>query len=270
MARTDILRIGEYHSLAAAPLYHALKRAAGPEHWVFIPGGPTELDHALERDQLDLTLASPLLAASAPLDYLVLPGLGYGAKRHVRDMLLFSDMLLDDMDEMTISLPGPTTATAMLQLLTNRYLQFQNQFIMGWGNAEAFLLAGDAALRERLLARYAYVYDLGDLWRHYTGQAMIYSLWMLKKETWRRKKSPIVAFERALRLAIAGAAADFKAVAASLAGYEWIKPAAMTQLWGQINFELLPAHYDGLDRFFEECAEGGLIEEPPELEYAEV
>ena len=266
-----ILRIGEYDSLGAVPAYFHLKSTFRQEHWRFAPAAMPDLDRALDRDEVDVGLVSPLLLASAPSDFLVLPGLGYAAARHTRDMFLFSDMLLDDMDEMTFSVPGECSASYMLQLVTGRYLQFQNQFITGWGNAEAFLLVGDHALRERLLARYAYVYDLGDLWRHYTGKPMVYLLWAVKKETFRRRREEVRDFHRTLQRGLELMRSDWAVTAAKLKGYDWVRsPQTITQLWTSVNYELSPPHYEGLDKFFDDCAEDGIIEEPPELEYAEV
>jgi len=94
-------------------------------------------------------------------------------------MLFFSDILLDDMDELTVSLQeGALTSSAIVKVVLGRYLQYQNQFINGWGPAEAYVLEGDPAVRERMLARYTYVYDVGDLWRHYTRMPMIYYVWV--------------------------------------------------------------------------------------------
>ena len=265
------LRIGQYESLGTQPAYYHLLRELRQDHWQFVPAIPTDLDRALEHDEVDISLVSPLLLCTAPDDYLVLPGVGYGARRHTRNMFLFSDMLLDDIDEMTISIPGEITSATILQIVTGRYLQFQNEFIVGWGSAEAFLLVGDPALRERQLGRYAYVYDIGDLWRHYTGKHMVYGLWALKRETFRRRREEVLDFHRSLRRGIALMTGDWAVAAAQLRGYEWLRnPQTILQLWADLDFELTEEHLVGLQRYFTDCVESGIIEEPPEIAYAEV
>lgn len=264
------LRIGEYDSLGAVPAYWHLKQELRQDWWTFVPGTIPELDRALERDEIEVSLVSPLLIASAPADYLALPGLGYGARRHTRDMFLFSDMLLDDMDEMTISLPDESTAANLIQIITGHFLQFQNQFITGWGDADAFLLVGDPALRERQLGRYAYVYDVGDLWRHYTKSAMAYYLWAVKRDTLRRKREAVLDFYRSLRRGLTLHQDDWALTASRVQGYDWVRnPKTITQLWADVNHELSEEHLKGLEKYFVECMELGLIDEPPEIQYLE-
>jgi chorismate dehydratase len=267
---TKTLRIGEYPSLGTMPFYFPLKHVFNEPNWTFVPGQPDELDAMLARGELDVALATPLAIAHAPHDYLIFPDLGYAGHAHVKDILLFSDLLLDDMDEMTLSLQeGHSVAAALMRIVLARYLQYQNEFIAGWGNAEAYLLAGDPALRERLLARYAYVYDVGDLWRHYTGKAMIYHLWVVHKEFPREKLPLMVLFQRLLKQAVAMARSDYNRLSTLLPGYDWLKKPLWVQLWSQVEYELMPAHFEGLHKFYEDCAEIGLIEEVPDLEYFE-
>ena len=40
--------------------------------------------------------------------------MGYGGHGHMRDMLLFSDMYLDDMDELTVALPEESPMVSAL------------------------------------------------------------------------------------------------------------------------------------------------------------
>lgn len=264
------LVIGEHVSLGAAPFYFPLKYLFKEENWEFVQGTPADIDRALERNEVDVGLASPLTVASAPQDFLILPDLGYAARRHVRDILLFSDMLLDDMDEMAVSLPENSPVAAdLIRVILGRYLGYQNVFINGWGNAEAYVLAGDPALRERILARYSYVYDVGDLWRHYTRASMIYYLWVVRKEILHRKKSMLVLFHRLLKQGVDTACSDFDRLAGLVNGYEWIKKPMISQLWNRVEYHLQPPHFEGLLKFYEDCADLGIIEDVPDLEYYE-
>ena len=267
---TTTLRIGEYRSLATLPYFFPLRHLFREPNWVFLQTAPHELEAALDKGELDLALVSPSALIQNPLDYLIFPDLGLAARGHVRDILFFSDMLLEDLDEMTVSVEnGFSIAQNIVRLVLGRYLQYQNQFISGWGNAEAYVLTGDAALRERILARYAYVYDLGDLWRHYTGKAMIYYLWVVRKDALREKKALLSLFYRRLKQALEYSLADWSRLAGMVQGYEWLKRTMIVQLWTQLEYQLQPPHFEGLLRYYEDCAEFSLLDEPPDLEYFE-
>jgi chorismate dehydratase len=265
-----VLRIGEYTSLGTLPYFFPLRKVFNEPNWQFVSGQPDELSSALSRGEVDVALVPPLTVAGKPFDYLVLSDLGYAGNGHIKDALLFSDMLLDDMDEMTLSLPeGSSTISGMIHVVLDRYLQYQNEFIMGWGNAEAFLLSGDSALRERILARYSYVYDVGDLWRHYTGKPMIYYLWIIKKRAMRKKKKLIIQFHRLLKQSLEVSRSDWSRIASLAEGYDWVKKPMFNQVWKKVEYDLSPGHFEGLNRFYEDCIEVGIIEDIPELEFFE-
>ncbi len=264
------LVIGELCSLGTAPFFFPLKHVFAEDSWSFVQGTAEELDKKLEQGKVDVALASPLAVVNSPRDFLILPELGYAGKRHVRDMLLFSDMLLDDVDEMTVSLQeGSPVVTGITRIVLERYLGYQNNFIQGWGNAEAFVLHGDAALRERVLARYAYVYDVGDLWRHYTRNSMIYYLWIVRRGALISKENMVVLFQRLLKQALEVARSDWGRLSTLVQGYQWLKKPMVLQLWNKVEYELRQDHFEGLAKFYEECADLGLIEDVPELSFFE-
>ncbi|MFO8058543.1 MAG: MqnA/MqnD/SBP family protein [bacterium] len=260
------LVIGEYVSLGTYPYFFPLRNVFNEPNWVFVSGSPAQLEDYLHQGEVDVALVSPLSVVSAPRDFLVMPDVGYAANRHVREILLFSDMLLEDMDEMSVSLQsGALTSAAMIRIVLDNYLQYQNQYIEGWGSAESFVLEGDPALRERVLARYSYVYDMGDLWKHYTKEPMIYYLWVVRRQALQEKEEMVVLFYRMLRHAIQVSSSDWNRLALLMQGYDWIKKPMIHRLWNHIEYVLKPEHFRGLERFFEDCLDTGIIEETPAL-----
>jgi chorismate dehydratase len=264
----SVLRIGEYASLGTRPFFYPLKHIFRAPEWQFVAGTPAGLVEALEEGNVDIALAPPLALAQVSRDYLVFPDWGYAGRGHMRDMLLFSDLYLDDMDEMTVALPEHSpVVSSLIHVILDNYLQYQNQYIMGWGPADAYVLDGDAALRERALARYAYVYDVGDLWRHYTGRGLAYYLWMARAEAVERDPGLVAAFHHRLGEALSYAKGNWDRLGLLVKGYEWMRRNMMRKLWEQVDYELKPEHMDGLTRLFEDCVEAGLIEEVPELHF---
>jgi|GEM_PF-6305273 len=267
---TDKLRIGEYLSLGTYPYFFPLRNVFNEPNWLFISGTPAELEDHLHQGEVDVALVSPLSLTSAPRDFLVIPDVGYAANRHVREILLFSDMLLEDMDEMSVSLQnGALTSSAIIRIVLENYLQYQNQYIEGWGSAESFVLEGDPALRERVLARYSFVYDVGDLWRHYTKEPMIYYLWAVRRQALHEKEEMVMFFYRMLRHALQVSGSDWNRLALLMEGYEWIKKPLLHRLWTHIEYVLKPEHFEGLEKFFEDCQDTGIIDEAPELCFLE-
>jgi len=262
------LRIGEIPSLSYVPYFQSLREHYPQPEYRFLPGSPAEVGARLRQGQLDIGPAPALEYAHLPQDYLLLPGLGLGSRGPLPSALLFSDILLDDMEDSTISIsPGSVSAAAVLKIALAKYLQYSVEFQPGWGDADAYLLVGDAALRERSLARYNYVYDIGELWRYYTQQPLVVSLWVLRREAAQAKADLIRLLHRSLGYALETSEKNLDRLSRSVKGYEWIQPAQIAEFWKKLDYRLQPEHLEGLLRFYQDAEEIGLIEQTPTLEF---
>ncbi len=266
-----VLRISEAASLEMLPIYSSLKRNYAQPFYSFVPGDSLLQEDAMKSGRLDLGLVSSFALASDPGPYLILPGLGLASRGPVGFALLFSDILLEDLDEMAISESpfSSDTSTALVKVILGKYLQYTNEFETTWAGADAHILVGDSALRERMLDRYPYTYDLGELWHHYTGQPLIFSLWMVRADAAQEKRDMIRLFYRSLKYAVEEAGQDWKGLAEELDGYDWIKKEEVVKFWKNIDYQLADEHYQGLTRFYEDASEIGLIENVPEPQFLE-
>lgn len=262
------LRIGEIPYLECIPYFQPVREQYSQPGYRLVPGSPAELGAELRQGRLDAGLTPALEYALAPQDYLLLPGLGLGTRGPMASSLLFSDILLDDLDDSTVSIsPTAVTAAAALKIVLGKYLQYSVEFETGWGNAEAYLLIGDAALRERALNRYNYVYDLGELWQYYTHQPLVLALWAVRREAAAAKAELIRLLLRSLGYALESSEQDYPALARRVKGYEWLDPARMVEIWRQIQYHLAPPDLEGLNRFYQDAEEINLIEQVPSLEF---
>ena len=262
------LRIGEIPYLECVPYYHSLREHYPQPEYRFVPGSPAELSAELRAGRVDVCLAPVMEYALAPQDYLLLPGLGLGARGALGSALLFSDLLLEDLEESVISIsPAAVTAAAALKIVLGKYLQYSVEFQTGWGDAEAYLLVGDAALRERSLARYSYIYDLGDLWQHYTHQPLVLALWMVRREAAEAKADLVRLLLRSLGYALETSEQDYLKLAGQVKGYEWLGPEQLAQAWRKIQYRLEPPDLEGLTLLYQDAEEISLIDQAPTLEF---
>ena len=262
------LRIGEIPAFHYLPYFYPLKEYYPQPEYRFVPGAPAELSALLRQGLLEIMPAPALEYALAPQDYLLLPGLGVGCRGPFGAALLFSDILLDDLDEGTVSLsPASVSAATVLRIVLTKYLQYTVEFQAGWGDADAFLLVGDAALRERNLSRYNYVYDIGELWRYYTHLPLVVSLWTLRREIGPNKSELVELLRRSLGYCLDFSEKDYSRLAGEVKGYEWLPQNQMVEVWSKIQYHLEPDHFEGLVRFYQDAEEIGVIEQAPTLEF---
>lgn len=262
------LRIGEIAGLHYLPYYHPLREYYLQPEYRFVRGTAAELSALLRQGQLDILPAPVLEYAAAPQDYLLLPGLGLACRGALGSALLFSDILLDDLDDGTVSVSAASvTAAAVLKIVLTKYLQYTVEFQTGWGDADAFLLVGDAALRERSLSRYNYVYDLGEIWRHYTQLPLVVAVWTLRREIGKAKSDLIQLLQRSLGYCLDFSQKDYSRLAREIKGYEWLSGNQKVEVWSRIQYHLEPDHFDGLLRFYQDAEEVGIIEQAPAVEF---
>jgi len=266
------LIIGEIPYLDCYPYFAALRKKYNQDFFQFFTGHPTDLNSALKRGQIDVSISSSSEYCQNLDNYVVLPELCIGSTGPVGSVLLFSDIPLEDLDEMTISLP-PSSAAAvtLVKVLFGKYLQFNSLFKTAWTDAEAHLLIGDSALRERTLERYPFVYDLGELWHEQTGLPMVFAVWIVRREASVEKREQLVTFHRNLKSAIEDGRKNWEALAEGLGNYDWMGKEKVVQYWRGIEFSLTSQHIKGLMTFYADAEELNLVEESPdEIEFMEM
>jgi chorismate dehydratase len=173
---------------------------------------------------------------------------------------------------MTVSLP-PTSASSvtLIKIILGKYMQFNNQFKTAWSEAEAHLLIGDSALRERSLERYPHTYDLGELWKENTGLPMVFAMWIVNREAAAEKREQLISLHHSLKNAIEEAKNDWPALAKGLGNYEWMSKQEVIDYWEGLNFSLTSRHTKGVLTFYHDAEELNLVDEAPEeIEFMEM
>jgi len=266
------LVIGEIPYLDCYPYFAPLREKYSQAFFAYYAGHPTDLNTALKRGQIDVSISSSIEYCQNFENYMVLPELCIGSDGPVGSVLLFSDITIEDLDEMTISLP-PSSAAAvnLIKIILGKYFQFNNQFKTAWTEAEAHLLIGDSALRERALERYPYVYDLGELWKEQTGLPMVFALWIVRKEAAAEKREQLIILHKSLKNAIDDAKKDWSKLANRLGNYEWMSRKEIIDYWKGVDFSLTARHTKALLAYFHDAEELALIDAAPEeIEFMEM
>jgi chorismate dehydratase len=266
------LIIGEIPYLDCYPYFIPLRKSFNQPFFQYFAGHPTELNSALKRGQIDVSISSSIEYCQGFDGYVILPDLCIGSNGPVGSVLLFSDIPIEDLDEMTISLP-PSSASSvnLIKILLTKYYQFNSQFKTSWSEAEAHLLIGDSALREKTLERYPHVYDLGELWKEQTGLPMVFAVWIVRREAATEKREQLIALHQALKLAIEDAKKDWNKLASEMTNYDWMKKEEVVKYWRGINFSLTSHYTQGLLQFYDDALELNLVEDAPEeIEFMEL
>ena len=175
------LRVGCVPYLHYEPFYFDMERR-GIE---LVELRPNRLADALKQGEID---AAPTpLADSFQLigSFEPVAGFGIACIRQAGSVVLVSAVPLETLDGARVALPeAAATASKLLEILLQLHYQISPGAIVSPEEThEARVLVGDAALRQRRgVPDFPHVYDLGEVWRKWTGLPLVFSRWMVRKE----------------------------------------------------------------------------------------
>ncbi|MHB8171387.1 MAG: menaquinone biosynthetic enzyme MqnA/MqnD family protein [Thermincolia bacterium] len=189
------LRLGQVDYLNCLPIYQAFQEGEIHLEAKLTKGAPAQLNQLFLAGKLDITPISSIEFARHAEECYIIPDISISANGRVDSILLFSKVPITELEDKTISLTqSSATSVVLLKVLLENYYQLSSinytteSTDLGkmLENADAALLIGDdAMLAHAARADYGeelYVTDLGEVWKEFTGEAMVYAVWVINKK----------------------------------------------------------------------------------------
>ena len=191
------MKIGRIPYINCYPVYGAIDRGVVKLDAELVDGVPTDLNRRMAVGGLDISVVSAVEYARDADRYLLLPDLAISCDGPVRSVMLFSKRPAGELSSRNVVVSRSSmTSVALLELLFESVWHSSPRFVPGDAeisdvmvesatDADARLVIGDAALvlgsshRER----YPYVYDLGEMWKEWTGQPFVFAVWVAQRST---------------------------------------------------------------------------------------
>ncbi len=265
-AATCVLGIVAYANVA--PLHHALEPWPGVR---FVRGVPAELNAALGRGEIDLTLVSSVELVRHRHEYRALADFSIATLGPVYSVMLFARRPWEELAGARVAVtPHSATSVELLRVLLEAdgmaadLVATPGTLDEVLESADAALLIGDAALTEAVrhlgpreggpAARGAsgrsvvrpdlLVYDLGEAWYRLTRLPFTFAVWASRAD--RRPSPDLLRRFRAARTAGLGRLAEVAGVEAQRLGL----PAFVVQRYLEnFRYYLEPPDLDGLEEF---------------------
>lgn len=191
------MRIGRIPYINCYPVYGAIDRGIVPLDAELVDGVPTDLNRRMGAGELDISVVSAVEYARDSERYLLLPDLAISCDGPVRSVMLFSRRPAAELGSRSVIISRSSmTSVALLELLFENVWHAKPRFIAGDaevsdvvesddGSADARLVIGDAALvlGSNHRERYPHVYDLGQMWKNWTGQPFVFAVWVAQRST---------------------------------------------------------------------------------------
>ncbi len=150
---------------------------------------PSKLNAMLLEGKLDFSPISAFALAKHADELVMLPELCIGARDDVISVVLVSPTPPSGLDGATIALTDESaSAVGLLRILLLRHYGVRATYRRTHGPLNAAragkpaLLIGDSAIDARFIFEAENVYDLGRLWRDWTGEESVFAVWAARRD----------------------------------------------------------------------------------------
>lgn len=267
------MRVGRIPYINCYPVYGAIDRKVVALDAQLVDGVPTALNHAMAAGSLDVSVISAVEYARDAARYLLLPDLAISCDGPVRSVMLFSRRPTETLEGGRVLVSRSSmTSVALLQLMFEQVWHSSPAFVpadaeiadlarTGVESHDARLIIGDAALMltsgtSALAADYPYVYDLGTVWKEWTGLPFVFAVWVAQRTT---PVAGALAVHAQLIQSRDWGLAHLDQLSAQAAVATGVSTRAAFQYLSGLDYGLRYEHLAGLTAFFGKLAASGRV-----------
>lgn len=280
MSTSSRPRVGHIQFLNCLPIYWGLVRSGALLDVELTKDTPDHLNDMLVAGALDIGPISLVEYLRHADELVLLPDVAVGSDGPVLSVNLVSQVPLADLDGRRVAL-GSTSRTSVL--LARMWLEqvhgVRPDYFVCPPNltamlleADAAVLIGDAALRANYEApqRGLAVYDLGQVWRDWTGLPMVFAVWAARREYAEANPGLVKDMHAAFVRSRDDALEHVDEVAAQAARWEPFDAATLATYFRTLDFSLGARQVEGLTEFGRRAAAAGATLTPVVPRFADV
>jgi chorismate dehydratase len=263
-------RVGHIQFLNCLPIYWGLVRSGALLDVELTKDTPDRLNDALVRGDLDIGPISLVEYLRHAADLVLLPDLAVGSDGPVLSVNLVAQRPLAELGRVALGSTSRTSALLARMWLAEvhdvhpAYFACPPELTAMLLEADAAVLIGDAALRATYEAPRSglAVYDLGAVWREWTGLPMVFAVWAARRAYAEANPGLVKEVHAAFVRSRGEALAHVDDVAAQAARWEPFDPATLVRYFRTLDFSLGPRQLEGLTEFARRAALAGAVPEP--------
>jgi len=188
------MKIGRIPYINCYPVYGAIDRGIVRLDGSIVNGVPTVLNTMMQNGALDISVVSAVEYARESSRYLLLPDLAISCDGPVQSVMLYSSRPAGELGGRNVLVSRSSmTSVALLELLFDEVWHARPRFVPGDAEVgdissmpagvDARLVIGDAALLLRNSPEDSnrYAYDLGAVWKDWTGLPFVFAVWVAQR-----------------------------------------------------------------------------------------
>jgi chorismate dehydratase len=265
-----MLRSSRMRYVNDLPIYAAVDAGVVQYPGTLVADVPAKLNAMMRDGQLDMGPVSAFEYAADADRYVLLPDLCIGAREEIVSVLLLSKTppaLLNGAKIATTK--ESASGRNLLRILLERRYGVRAEFIEVENpleharSGEPTMVIGDSAIDAAFEFPSEQVYDLGSLWRDWTGEQSITAVWVARREIFETRLDEVRACLHALTDAYSWGRANRESVIALAQSMKPRPPGFYEIYYGKLNFTFHSAAQRGLAAYCRELHAIGAIESIP-------
>ena len=262
------MRVGRIGYINCYPIYGAIDRGIVTSPGEFVTGTPAELNNLLAAGELDVSVVSAVEYARNAREYHLLPDLAISCDGPVQSVALFAHRDVRELDGATAIVSASSrTSVHLVELLCREYWKVslkvvearaEPQDLDGLTNLphDAVLVIGDAALLLAARDRYAFRYDLGEVWKAWTGLPFVFAVWAARRDA---DQAAVADVHKALVASRDWGLAHLDELAQAAHDATGIGVDDCRSYLSGIDYALSYRHLEGLTSFFRRLSAHGVV-----------
>lgn len=274
-SKQSLVKIGRISYVNVAPVYYGLDRGLKPAWINMVTETPAILNNMMANGDIDISPISSVAYARHQKDWLLLPDLSIACYGDVMSVILVSRYPFDKLNnKKVILIDESATAVELLKLL---FIIKKVKPIFGINaighprdipkNADAVLIIGDTALKEKWSDHYDYIYDTGNMWMKLTGLPFVFAVWAVQKSFAHKRPDALSAIIDLFRISKKEGDKHLKQIVESASSKLGISLDVSEKYYDRLCCDLGPIQIKGLESFFSSLYKEKILSEKISLSF---
>jgi len=269
------VNLGRIVYMNAAPVYYEIDKCPKLDWLNIVSAPPSILNNMMEKEELDISPVSSVAYAKNQDEWLLLPDLSISCFGRVMSVILVSKKPFEKLTDNKIIITDKSAAAAeLLKLLFSikrvkpvfetMPIQCPDEIKK---SADAALIIGDKALKEKWELHFDHVFDLGRMWLELTDLPFVFALWAVRKTFADKQPEVVSSIIKLFDLSKEQGKKNLEDIAKKASEILGIEIDICRKYYELLNYNLDPLQLKGLTSFFEKLYHKKILPQKVQLRF---
>jgi len=272
---SETVSVGRISYMNVAPVYYGIDNGLKPDWLNIVSAPPSTLNEMMEKEELDISPVSSVAYAKHQNEWLLLPDLSIACHGRVMSVILVSKKPFENLTNNKVIITDKSAAAAelvKLLFITKRVkpvfetmpIQCPDEIKK---SADAALIIGDKALKEKWHVHFDHIYDLGQMWLELTGLPFVFALWAVRKSFADNRPETVSSVIKLFNSSKEAGKKNLKHIAKTASVILGIDIDICRKYYELLNYNLDPLQLKGIRTFFEKLYHEKIIPQKVRLNF---